>query len=66
MQLMARLKNSHKPSAIKNIWIVLRSILIKARKDKLIFIDPLENIKKPRPDLLQDNFWLKLVLMLQG
>jgi integrase len=59
MQLMVSLKKTHKASVIKNIWIVLRSILNKARREKLISFDPLENIKRPKPDLLQDNFWLK-------
>lgn len=59
MELMNSLKISHKASAIKNIWIVLRSILIKAKKEKILLIDPIENIKKPKPNLKQDNFWVK-------
>jgi integrase len=59
MELMNSLKTTHKASAIKNIWIVLRSVIIKARKEKLLLLDPIENIKKPKPNLKQDNFWVK-------
>lgn len=59
MSLMGALKKTHSAKGIRNIWIVFRSVINKARKDKLIVIDPLENIKKPKPDLVQDNFWLK-------
>ena len=60
MRLMGDLKKTHSAKGIKNIWIVFRSVINKARKDKHILIDPLENIKKPKPDLVQDNFWIKL------
>lgn len=60
MSLMGDLKKTHSAGGIKNIWIVLKSVINKARKDKIIMFDPLENIKKPRPNLLQDNYWVKL------
>lgn len=59
MELMNSLKASHKASAIKNIWIVLRSVLNKARREKFLTLDPIENIKKPKPNLKQDNFWVR-------
>ncbi|NOT78254.1 MAG: site-specific integrase [Bacteriovoracaceae bacterium] len=60
MDLMKDLRKTHTAKGIKNIWIVFRSIIHKARRDKIIVVDPLENIKKPKPDLVQDNFWIKV------
>ncbi len=60
MNLMGALKKTHSAKGIKNIWIVLKGVINKARKDKLIPFDPFEDIKKPRPDLVQDNFWIKV------
>lgn len=60
MSLMSDLKKTHSAKGIKNIWIVLKGVLNKARKDKIIFLDPFEDIKKPKPDLVQDQFWNKL------
>lgn len=60
MSLMGALKKTHSAKGIKNIWIVLKGVINKARKDKLIPFDPFEDIKKPRPDLVQDNFWIKV------
>lgn len=60
MELMGVLKRTHSAKGIKNIWIVLKGVINKARRDKIIFFDPFENIKKPKPDLVQDNFWVKL------
>ncbi len=59
MELMNSLKTSHKASVIKNIWIVLRAVINKALREKLLSFNPIENIKKPRPDLKKDNFWVK-------
>lgn len=59
MSLMAALKKTHSAKGIKNIWIVLRSVINKAKKDKVLLYDPIEDIKKPKPDLVQDNFWIK-------
>lgn len=60
MGLMNAIKKTHSAAGIKNIWIVLKGIIHKARKDKLIPFDPFEDIKKPKPDLVQDQFWVKL------
>jgi len=60
MALMSDLKKTHSAKGIKNIWIVLKGVINKARKDKLIRFDPFEDIKKPRPDLVQDQFWIKV------
>jgi len=60
MALMSDLKKTHSAKGIKNIWIVLKGVINKARKDKLIPFDPFEDIKKPKPDLVQDQFWTKL------
>ena len=60
MELMGALKKTHSAKGIKNIWIVLKGVINKARRDKIILVDPFEYIQKPRPDLVQDNFWVKL------
>lgn len=60
MALMSDLKKTHSAKGIKNIWIVLKGVINKARKDKLIRFDPFEDIKKPKPDLVQDQFWIKV------
>lgn len=60
MALMSDLKKTHSAKGIKNIWIVLKGVINKARKDKIIPFDPFEDIKKPKPDLVQDQFWTKL------
>lgn len=60
MSLMSDLKKTHSAKGIKNIWIVLKGVINKARKDKIIPFDPFEDIKKPKPDLVQDQFWTKL------
>ena len=60
MALMSDLKKTHSAKGIKNIWIVLKGVINKARKDKIIPYDPFEDIKKPKPDLVQDQFWTKL------
>lgn len=60
MSLMSTLKKTHSAKGIKNIWIVLKGVINKARRDKYILVDPFENIKKPKPDLQQDNFWVKM------
>jgi integrase len=59
MKLMGDLKKTHSAKGIKNIWIVLKGVINKAKKEKLILVDPFENIKKPKPDLVQDSFWIK-------
>jgi integrase len=59
IQFMNELKKSHNPKGILNIWGVLKGILLKAKRDKLILVDPLENIKRPRQNLREDNFWMK-------
>lgn len=56
---MAFLKKGRGPKGVENIWIVFRSILKKAKKDKLIRFYPLEDISLPKPDLRQDSFWIK-------
>lgn len=60
MSLMSDLKKTHSAKGIKNIWIVLKGVINKARKEKIILADPFEDIKKPKPDLAQDNFWVKM------
>ncbi len=60
MSLMNALKKTHTPGGLKNIWIVLKGVINKARREKIIPFDPFEDIKKPKPDLLQDNFWVKM------
>lgn len=60
MSLMSDLKKTHSPAGIKNIWIVLKGVINKARKEKIILCNPFEDIKKPKPDLLQDNYWVKM------
>ena len=60
MNLMSDLKKTHSAKGIKNIWIVLKGVINKARKEKILFADPFEDIKKPKPDLVQDNFWVKM------
>jgi integrase len=59
LKLMADLKQTHNSKGILNIWQVIRSLLIKARKERIIPFDPFENIKRPRLDLKQDSFWIK-------
>lgn len=59
LRLMADLKKTHNPKGMLNIWQVVKSILIKARKEKLIPCDPFENIQRPRQDLRQDSFWIR-------
>lgn len=60
MILMSALKRTHTAGGIKNIWIVLKGIINHARREKYILTDPFENIKKPKPDLMHDNFWIKM------
>ena len=60
MSLMSDLKKTHSPAGIKNIWIVLKGVINKARKEKVILSDPFEDIKKPKPNLQQDRFWVKV------
>lgn len=59
IKLMNDLKLSHNPKGIINIWGVLKGILLKAKREKIIMIDPLENIKRPKQNLREDNFWTK-------
>jgi integrase len=59
LKLMNDLKLTHKPKGILNIWQVMKAILLRARRDKLIFCDPFENIQRPRQDLRQDSFWIR-------
>jgi len=60
MSLMSDLKKTHSAKGIKNIWIVLKGVINKARKEKIILSDPFEDIKKPKPDLQQDNYWVRM------
>lgn len=59
VSLMNKLRLTHQPKGVKNIWIVLKAVISSARRDKIILCDPFENIKTPKTDLLQDNFWVK-------
>lgn len=59
LALMNDLKKTHKPKGILNIWNTVKGILLKARKEKLIFCDPFENIQRPRDDLKQEAFWIR-------
>jgi integrase len=60
MSLMSDLKKTHSAKGIKNIWIVLKGVINKARKEKIILSDPFEDIKKPKADLQQDNYWVRM------
>lgn len=59
LKFMSDLKSKHNPKGTSNIWCVFRGIILSAKKNKLIFFNPLENIKLPKPDLREDNFWIK-------
>ena len=59
MMLIQKLKVTHKARGIQNIWQVLRAIMIKAYKERLIPVNPLMNIRLPRPDLKLHKFWVK-------
>jgi integrase len=54
-----KLKLTHKARGLQNIWHVLRAILIKAYKERLIPVNPLMNIRLPRPDLKLHKFWVQ-------
>lgn len=59
LQLMNDLKLTHAPRGILGIWTVMKTILLKARKEKLIPFDPFENIVRPKLDLREDSFWVR-------
>jgi integrase len=59
LMLIQKLKETHKARGIQNIWQVLRAILIKAYKERLIPVNPLMNVKLPRPDLKLHKFWVQ-------
>lgn len=59
LKFMSDLKSRHNPKGTSNIWCVFRGILLSAKKNKLIFFNPLDNIKLPKSDLREDNFWIK-------
>lgn len=60
LSLMSELKKTHSSKGVKNIWIVLKGVINKARRDKIILVDPFEYIKMPKAELQQDSFWVKL------
>jgi integrase len=57
---LQELKGTHEARGIQNIWQVLRAILIKATREKIIFANPIQNIKLPRPKLKLGVFWIPL------
>lgn len=59
MMLIQRLKITHQARGIQNIWQVLRAIMIKAYKERLIPINPLINIKLPKPDISLHKYWVQ-------
>lgn len=59
MLLIQKLQKTHKARGIKNIWQVLRALMIKAYKERLIPFNPLMNIKLPRPDLQLHKYWVQ-------
>jgi integrase len=60
LMFMQGLKETHEARGIQNIWQVLRAILIKATRERLIPINPIQNIKLPRPKLKLGSFWIQL------
>lgn len=59
VELLLELKRTHKARGIKNIWQVFRAIFIKAVKERVILINPIQNVKMPKPDLGLTNFWIQ-------
>lgn len=59
LMLIQKLKATHQARGIQNIWQVLRAIMIKAYKERLIPINPLMNVKLPRPDLKLHKYWVQ-------
>lgn len=55
--LMRELKQEHNAGGIRNIWGVVKTIIAKARKDRILAFDPFENISRPQSDLRPDSFW---------
>jgi len=56
---LERLKKTHNPKGVLNIWQVLKTILLRAKREKLILSNPFENIRKPRTELRGEVFWEK-------
>lgn len=54
---LQKLKIKHNAKGISNIWSVFRAIIFKAKREKLIFQNPLENIVLPKSDLMLNKFW---------
>ena len=59
-QLILELRKIKGPKGIEHVWIVLRAIMIKAKKERLIYHYPFDNIRLPKANLKDDNFWEKL------
>ena len=59
LELMNSLKKTHTTKGILNIWQVMKTILLRARREKLILCDPWENIQRPKQDIRQDAFWIR-------
>ena len=45
---LERLKKTHNPKGVLNIWQVLKTILLRAKREKLILSNPFENIRLTR------------------
>lgn len=58
-KLLEDLKKTKTPKGIAYVWGVIRSVLIKARKERIILHYPFENIQLPREVLKDENFWSK-------
>lgn len=59
LMFLQGLKATHEARGIQNIWQVLRAILIKATREKIILVNPIQNIKLPRPKLKLGAFWIQ-------
>jgi len=53
------LKATHEARGIQNIWQVFRAVLIKAARERIIPVNPIQNIKLPRPKLKLGSFWIQ-------
>ncbi len=52
-------KKKHNGKGINNITMVMRSIMIRARKERYIFASPFDNIPKIKEELTCDAYWTK-------
>ena len=58
-EFIKKLKGNHSPKGAADIFTLLKSILKRAKEDKLIIENPFENIKAPVEELTCDAFWTK-------